>query len=359
MPFPWTGAFCGGGAPDAADPVTLSRRQLLQFALGSGFGAVLPSVMAADTLRLGLISDLNNSYGSVSYIPQVTRGLRQLMALRPELIVCAGDMVAGQKRGLTARELDAMWNCFASDVLQPLSEAGISFLPAIGNHDGAPGFAADRSAVARFWSPLRSALGLNFCDQAHFPFHYSVLQDSVFWIVWDASSHRIPDVQLEWARQQLASSSARQARLRLVVGHLPLFGIGRGKDRYGESLDQLLTIRTLLEEGQVQAYISGHQHVWYPARWGDLDLIQLGALGSGPRRLIAGGGAAQQTFTMLAVNWSQSTLTETTYAVSSGRALDWDAVPSMLTCRSGSLERNDQNRRFRHSGVPFHSLPVL
>lgn len=328
--------------------MTLSRRQLLQFALGSGFGAVLPSAMAADTQRVGLISDLNSSYGSVSYLPQVDRGLRQLMALEPELIVCAGDMVAGQKPGLTAHQLDAMWNRFASDVLQPLLEAGISFLPAIGNHDGAPGFAADRAAVERFWSPLRSALGLNFCDPAHFPFHYSVLQDSVFWIVWDASSHRIPDVQLEWARQQLASPRARQAKLRLVVGHLPLFGVGRGKDRSGESLDQLLTIRSLLQEGKVQAYISGHQHVWYPARWGNLDLIQLGALGSGPRRLLMGGGAAQQTFTMLEINRQKRTLKESTYAVASDRPLDWDAIPPILTCRSGSLERNSQNRVFRH-----------
>ena len=328
--------------------MTLSRRQLLQFALGSAFGAVLPSAMAADTQRVGLISDLNSSYGSVSYLPQVDRGLRQLMALQPELIVCAGDMVAGQKPGLTAHQLDAMWNRFASDVLQPLLEAGISFLPAIGNHDGAPGFAADRAAVERFWWPLRSALGLNFCDPAHFPFHYSVFQDSVFWIVWDASSHRIPDVQLEWARQQLASPRARQAKLRLVVGHLPLFGVGRGKDRSGESLDQLLTIRSLLQEGKVQAYISGHQHVWYPARWGNLDLIQLGALGSGPRRLLMGGGAAQQTFTMLEINRQKRTLKESTYAVASGRRLDWDAIPPMLTCRSGSLERNTQNRVFRH-----------
>ena len=334
-----------------------SRRQLLRLALGSGLGAMglrwtdsaandggLPSLEAADTLRLGLISDLNSSYGSLTYNPMVSRGLRQLMALQPDLIVCAGDMVAGQKPGLTARKLDAMWKRFASDILQPLGKARISFLPAIGNHDGAPGFAEDRAAVARFWSPLRSALGLNFLDPAHFPFHYSVLQDSVFWLVWDASSHRIPDVQLEWARQQLASPSARQAKLRMVVGHLPLFGIGRGKDRYGESLDQLLTIRTLLQEGEVQAYISGHQHVWYPGRWGNLDLIQLGALGSGPRRLVQGGGAGQQTFTMLEINWREAVLSERTYAVSSGRTLDWEAIPPMLTCRSGSLVRNSQNR---------------
>ena len=328
--------------------MTLRRRQLLQFALGSGLSAVLPSVSATSTLRLGLISDLNSSYGSVSYLPQVDRGLRQLMALKPDLIVCAGDMVAGQKPGLTGSQLDAMWNRFASDVLQPLADAGIPFLPAIGNHDGAPGFAADRAAVKRFWEPRRSTLGLHIVDPAQFPFCYSVLQDSVFWLVWDASSHQIPDVQLQWARQQLASPMARQARMRLVIGHLPLFGVGWGKDRPGESLNRVPVIRALLAEGEVQAYISGHQHVWYPARDGTLDLVQLGALGSGPRRLLQGGGAPQQTFTTLEINWRKRVVSENTYAVASGRPLHWDSLPPTLTSRSGMLNRNVETRAFHY-----------
>ncbi|MFY8148524.1 MAG: metallophosphoesterase, partial [Prochlorococcaceae cyanobacterium] len=185
--------------------MALRRRQLLQLAaagLGSGGwllaqhsapAAVLP---AAPDLRLGLISDLNSSYGSTSYIPEVAQGLRQLLARRPALIVCAGDMVAGQKAGLGAARLDAMWESFGHAVLTPVRQAGIPFLPAVGNHDGAPGFAADRAAVQRFWTPRRQALGLRFVDSGLFPFHYSVLQNEVFWLVWDASSSRIPAEQL-------------------------------------------------------------------------------------------------------------------------------------------------------------------
>ena len=33
----------------------------------------------------------------------------------------------------------------------------------------------------------------------------SVLQDGIFWLVWDASSARVPEDQLIWAQQQLAS----------------------------------------------------------------------------------------------------------------------------------------------------------
>jgi hypothetical protein len=336
----------------------LSRRQLLQLtAVGAAGGGLswlglgrAPSAAAPNRspdLRLGLISDLNSSYGSTTYIPQVSQGLRQLLALQPQLLVCAGDMVAGQKRGLSAGQLDAMWESFARTVLAPVRQAGVPFLPAVGNHDGSPGFTADREAARRFWTPRRQALGLRFVDPADFPFHYSALQNEVFWLVWDASSSRVPAEQLNWARRQLASPAARQARLRLVVGHLPLAGISQGRDRPGEVLDQASAIQELLESGSVQAYISGHQHAWFPARRGQLDLIQLGALGSGPRRLLQGSIPPQQSYATLDVNWQNATILETTYAVATGRPVAWNRLPAQLNSRSGSLSRNVQERSIR------------
>ncbi len=341
----------------------LRRRQLLQLAasglggtgwlLARGRAAAAPQAslqaapQVAPDLRLGLISDLNSSYGSTTYIPQVSQGLRQLLALNPALLICAGDMVAGQKPGLSTAQLDAMWEGFARTVLTPVRQAGVPFLPAVGNHDGAPGFRADRAAVSRFWSPRRQALGLRFVDAADFPFHYSVLQEQVFVLVWDASSSRIPADQLDWARRQLAGPQARQARLRLVVGHLPLAGVSQGRDRPGEMLDQAAAVQRLLEEGRVQAYISGHQHAWFPARRGQLDRIQLGALGSGPRRLLQGNIPPQQTFTTLDLRWQADSLVETTYAVATGQPLAWNRLPATLLSRSGSVSRNAQERSIR------------
>ena len=335
--------------------MALRRRQLLQLAAsglgGAGWllaqGRGSAAVQDAPDLRLGLISDLNSSYGSTTYIPQVSQGLRQLLALRPALLVCAGDMVAGQKPGLSSAQLDAMWDGFARTVLTPVRRAGVPFLPAIGNHDGSPGFTADRAAVRRFWSPRRQALGLRFVDAADFPFHYSVLQDEVFLLVWDASSSRIPASQLNWARQQLESPQARQARLRLVVGHLPLAGVSQGRDRPGEILEQAAALQSLLENGRVQAYISGHQHAWFPARRGRLDLIQLGALGSGPRRLLQGTLPPQQTFTTLDLRWQANTLMETTTAVANGQPLSWTMLPPVLVGGAGALQRNQQTRTIR------------
>jgi len=330
-------------------PVLLSRRRVLQLVIGTGLSAAALPLNAARraALRVGLISDLNSSYGSTSYIPAVQQGLDQLIALQPDLLVCAGDMVAGQKHGLSGQQLDAMWQGFETSVLQRLKRAGIPLLPAIGNHDGSPGFPADRSAVSRFWTPLRSRMGLKLADASQFPFRYTVLQDGIFWLVWDASSARVPEDQLAWAQRQLASAQAQAARARFVVGHLPLVGVGQGKDRPGEVLDRGSALQSLMENARVQAYISGHHHAWFSSRRGQLDLIQLGALGSGPRRLLDGGAPAQQTFTLLEIDGGRGTLLETTYAVSTGRPLSWSTLPLRLNTRAGLLQRNASERLLR------------
>ena len=116
--------------------------------------------------RIVLISDLNASYGSTSYIPQVHQGVALVRQLKADLVLCAGDMVAGQKLGLAATQLDAMWAAFERQVLLPIRAAGEPFAPAMGNHDasssrGAQGytFALDRERAARFWRARQASLG--------------------------------------------------------------------------------------------------------------------------------------------------------------------------------------------------------
>ena len=331
---------------------------MLQLVLGTGLtAAALPLSAARGAVqRVGLISDLNRaSYGSRQQLwlhplhPCRGSGLDQLIGLQPDLVVCAGDMVAGQMRGLTGQQLDAMWRGFETSVLQRLQAADIPLLPAIGNHDGSPGFprivplwvgSGPRSVHGwdwRLWMPRSSRT------------RYSVLQDGIFWLVWDASSARVPEDQLIWAQQQLASIEAQKARARFVVGHLPLAGVGLGKDRPGEVLERGGALQALMDAAGVQAYISGHHHTWFGRRGrrGQLDLIQLGALGSGPRRLLRGEAPAQQTFTLLEIDGGRGTLRETTYAVSTGRPISWSTLPLRLNTRAGLLQRNASERLLR------------
>ena len=334
-----------------------SRRHLLQLAAGgaglwlarpllgrSGSAASLTPEAEADAraLRIALISDLNSSYGSTSYVPQVQRGVALLGRLRPDLVLCAGDMVAGQKRGLTATQLQAMWRSFGLNVLDPLLADGVSFAAAMGNHDASSSqqngryvFGLDRQEARRFWIAQRSRLGITLLEASAFPFHYTLLHRGVFVLVLDASSAGLGAEQLRWAERQLASPQARQARLRLAIGHLPLYAVGQGRDRSGEVLHQPAVLQALLERQGVALYISGHHHTWFPGRVGGLNLLSLGAMGSGPRRLLQSTVPPQQTLTLLELSSGVGELSETTYSLNSLEPLAAGSLPQAIQPSQG------------------------
>ena len=102
-----------------------------------------------------------------------------------------------------------------------------------------------------------------------------------------------------------------------------------------------------MENAGVQGYISGHHPAWFSGRRGQLDLIQLGALGSGPRRLLDVDASPQQTFTLLEMDGVRDAIRETTYAVSTGQPLSWSTLPARLNTRAGELQRNSSERLLR------------
>ena len=110
-------------------------------------------------LRLALISDLNGPYGSTRYSPTVAAGLDLLSELKPDLVLCAGDMVAGQKISLTDSQLEAMWSSFQSTILNPLLQQGIGMIPTMGNHDASSQTKASRYVFARERHQAESLLG--------------------------------------------------------------------------------------------------------------------------------------------------------------------------------------------------------
>jgi len=337
----------------------LSRRSLFGLA-GSGLTSLLfleasrHSFGAPSTrpdLRLGLFSDINSSYGSTNYLDTVAAGIKFILASKPDQVICAGDMIAGQKLSHSPAKLDTMWQSFNRQILEPIRAAGLPFLFSLGNHDasasmGSNGyiFEADRAAANRFWQPRKHQLGLNYIDSAGFPFYYTAELNNIFWLVWDASSAQISNQQQNWAREQLASSSARKAKIRIALGHLPLRGVSRGRDQPGEVLDQANKLQQILEIGGVHAYISGHQHSYYPARLGKLDLIQLGATGSGPRQLIVDTKPPRQSITLLDVFWQQREISETSYSFPGGKEINWDELPISLPSRNGPLLRRISKR---------------
>ena len=115
---------------------------------------------------------------------QVHRGLEILIQLQPDLVLCAGDMVAGQKLGLTSNQLDAMWSAFDEQILQPLRTVEESFAPTMGNHDASNSrghsgylFELDRLHAQKCWRARQGSLGLTFVDAHQGDYYCYVIED--------------------------------------------------------------------------------------------------------------------------------------------------------------------------------------
>ena len=303
-------------------------------------------------VRIILISDLNSAYGSTDYIDQVKQAIAFLPDWEPDLVLCGGDMVAGQSTSLSSTEIAAMWQGFDKYIAAPIRKAKLPFGFTIGNHDasgsmsgGQYNFASDRNAAAKYWNDPSHDANLNFVDRAGFPFYYTFQQSEIFFLIWDASTATISSEQLKWAEKSLASEVAKKAKLRIAIGHLPLYAVAKGRDNAGNYLDDAENLRSLLEKYNVHTYISGHHHAYYPAHKGKLELLHAGVLGDGPRRLLSGDLAPNRTVTAIDIKFDvKSAMGETiytTYDMDTLKVVDQSILPRYIDAPNGRITRRD------------------
>ncbi|MEM7062689.1 MAG: metallophosphoesterase [Cyanobacteria bacterium P01_B01_bin.77] len=299
-------------------------------------------------VRAVVISDLNSRYGSVDYRQEVMKGVSMLPQWEPDIVLCVGDMVAGQSAALSKAEVDAMWQGFDNLILSPIREADIPFALTIGNHDasslqdgGQYVYSVDREVTSRYWQAHQDTLDLQYVDTGDFPYYYSFKQNDIFYLVWDASSANVPADQVAWADRQLSSAVAQEAKFRIALGHLPLYAISQGRDRNGELLNNAAQLQTLLERHNVHTYMSGHHHAYYPGHAGDLQLLHTGALGSGPRTWLNRNDAAMQTMTVLDFFFDTGDTGYTTYNMNRMELVDTRTLPRQIVGPTGRVLRND------------------
>lgn len=341
----WSGALTGAGL--AALSTQQSLRASLPRPKGAGIAPKGLFAPARGDVRLVVISDLNSQYGSTTYEPEVHQAIAWIPQWQPDLVLCSGDMVAAQSKKLSDAQVQAMWASFDQAIAAPLRRAKLPLGFTVGNHDGSGAIGAngqrtferDRSLAAAYWSRHRP--NLPFIDRAQFPFSYTFVQRNIFYLVWDASTAAMTAQQLAWVKKSLASPQAQQAKLRIVIGHLPLYGIAIGRDRPGEFLNQAETLRRLLEQYRVHTYISGHNHAYYPGHRGQLQLLYTGALGTGPRRLIAGDRPPQKTLTVVDISLTAADTVYTTYDLKTQQVIDQRQLPRVLRTSSGEVQRRD------------------
>ncbi|MBD3881358.1 metallophosphoesterase [Phormidium tenue FACHB-886] len=300
-------------------------------------------------VRIVTISDLNSQYGSTEYEPEVDKAIALLPVWQPDIVLCGGDMVAGQAPSLTTSEIQAMWAAFDRHVSAPLRQAGIPYGFTLGNHDASSArsidggylFANERDQAAAYWNNPAHEPGLSFVDRAQFPFYYTFQHKGIFGLVWDASSAQISAEQLAWVERSLASEMAQSAKLRLAIGHLPLYAITVGREDPGEYLENAEALRSLLERYQVHTYISGHDHAYYPGHKGKLELLQCGILGSGVRPLLNGEVVPMKTLTIVDVALDQAETTYTTFNMKTMELVNLQQLPRLIASPTGKVLRRD------------------
>jgi hypothetical protein len=298
----------------------------------------------AEPLRVVVLSDLNSTYGSTEYDPEVAHAVRRTVdEWRPDLVLIAGDMIAGQRPALDDADVRAMWAAFDSVVAAPLRRAGIPLAVTMGNHDasGHPGHERDRRLAYEYWGTRRGDLGIQ--DGGHYPFYYAFTRGDVFFVVLDASTGAVvaDTAQMAWLATALASPDARSAGLRISMGHVPMYAVAEGRNRPGEVQAHPDSLRSILETGGVRLHVSGHHHAYYPGRRGELELLHAGALGQGPRPLLGSDLPPTRTVTLLELFTAVDSVAERTFRVENTMTEPFDAalLPPRIDGFNGSVIR--------------------
>jgi len=147
--------------------------------------------------------------------------------------------------------------------------------------------------------------------------------------------------QLAWAEKCLASPRAQAAKLRIVIGHLPLYAVAIGREDLGEIVENGDKVRQMLEKYRVHTYISGHDHAYYPAHIGKLQLLHTGALGSGPRPLLVGSLPVTKTLTIVDVDYKSADTVYTSYNMTNQKVVDQKSLPRVIAGPTGTIYRRD------------------
>ena len=294
----------------------------------------------AQAQRVAVISDLNPSYGKTEYSGSVDRAIKRIIALKPDLVISTGDMVAGQRpRKLLKRtELEAMWKAFHQHVSEPLAAAGIPLAVTPGNHDAsayAP-FMLERLIYSEQWNARRPEVTM--VDAQHYPLYYAFAFDDLLFLSLDVTRPgALSTAQMEWLQRLLAEHGS-QYRYRTIFSHLPLWAFAQRRE---SDIIADPALETLLRQHDVDLYLSGHHHAWYPGYKDDIAYISQSCLGGGARRLIGARQRARRSFTLIDFGLRQ-TIVSAFAAPDFDTAIDLNTLPASIRSSEATLLRLDR-----------------
>jgi hypothetical protein len=301
--------------------------------------ALLSGGAARAGLRVAVISDMNGSYGSTRYEPGVAEAIRRLVALKPDLVISTGDMVAGQRLNPPLRRdaVEAMWAAFHAEVTHWIQSAGIPFAVTPGNHDASSheNFAPERKIYREQW--LDRVPPVHFVDRRNYPFNYAFTVDEVLFVSLEATrAGPLAGDQRSWL-DRLLTREGRHFRHRVVFSHLPIYPFSEGVETEVTTDHEL---ERLLRRHNVELYLSGHHHAFYPGYRGGVRFVGQACLGAAPRRLIGAGRASERAVTWLEFDGERVAVTALS-GPQLDRPIDLETLPRSIQSRFGTLIRDD------------------
>ena len=151
-----------------------------------------------------------------------------------------------------------------------------------GNHDGSayPGFEMERRVYAEQWGTRKSAL--RFLDDTHYPYYYAFSAGDTLFVSLDATTlGHLPGGQIDWLRGVLARYGPRHER-RIAFSHMPLWPFAQQREREFIGDPEL---ERLLRDADLDLYLSGHHHAYFPGWRDGIAMLGVGNLGGNQRRL--------------------------------------------------------------------------
>lgn len=295
-------------------------------------------------LKILLISDLNAAYGSLTYSEDVPAVIGEIGRIKPDIILCGGDMVAGQKASLTEENIKEMWQSFKTTVFNPITNAKVPFGFTLGNHDASPNFLKDRNIAAEFWKREKQATNLTFVDAENYPFYFSYIKNNVFFMSWDAAGAKIKPELFEWMKVQTNLEVAKKARMRILLGHLPLYAIVAAKNKPGEVNSSPDSALAFFKNHQIDMYVSGHQHAYYPAEKNGVQLLNSGCIGDGPRPILGHSDLAKKAYTVIDIPVKKPMrFTQRSFIPLSNEEIKLNSLPDSVVGFNGVIRRKKTN----------------
>ena len=289
--------------------------------------------------QIAVVADLNGRYGSTQYHKRVAKAVQAIEELGPDLVISAGDMVAGQKQPkLDGQHLQSMWDAFNETFADPLDRAGIPFAVTPGNHDGSgfERFALEREYFERQWS--KRSDGLELLAGSEWPRRYAARLDSVLLLSFDGTiPGRLSSKEFGFVENMLEKYRASASTV-IVLSHLPMWPLASGREREILNDPDLLE---LLHRFDVDIFLSGHHHLFYAGRdAGGMIHLATGALGGNARAFSGSSTRQAHSFTLLDIRGTELHI-EARAASGFTESIDLAVLPAYIDGSLGRLTRID------------------